>query len=53
LCGTGSGVQHVSAEDDGSTGDLLPSCTVQCVAGSDHQKGVPDYRFGNVLPAAV
>jgi hypothetical protein len=42
LCGAGSSVQHMSAEDDGTTGDLLSQGTVQRAACSDYQTGLPD-----------
>ncbi len=43
----------MSAENDGSPGNLLPPCSVQRAACSDHQAGLSDYRFGDVLPAAM
>ena len=43
----------MSAENDGSPGDLLPPCSVQRAACSYHQAGLSDYRFGDMLPAAM
>ncbi len=46
-------MQHVSAENDGSTGDLLPTCSVQRAACSDYQAGLPDRGFRDLLSAAM
>jgi len=53
LCCSGYGVQHMSAEDERSTRDLLPTSTVQRVACTNYKAGLSDKSFRDVLFPAV